>query len=344
MPAKLTIRVDASADVGLGHLSRCLTMAHAQRRRGGCADFVLGENQQNARQRLAAAGFEAVFPAEFREQPNTRSKDHWLLMDMVHPKTMAEIDRHLSGLSDCRNRYPLAAFDGSGDMSLRRLGCPLPLDLLIAPYVDEKPAPHVPTLTGPAYFPLGDGFRVPPRHPSPMVRRILVTSGGGDPAGVTPLFLRALALVEGEFEINVVIGPLFTDGMVGELRALAGTSPHRVNFLQAPGSLAPHMREADLCLATSGLTKYELAALGVPAILVSIDDVHAAIHRSFDAVGSARHLGVARKLQPAEVCTQIQTLLNDHSRRLLLAAAGRELVDGGGADRILEAMEQMNVE
>lgn len=344
MPANLTIRVDASADVGLGHLSRCLTLAHVQRRRGGHAAFVLGDGQHDARQRLAAAGFDAVFPAELSNAPAGRNSNHWLLMDVIHTQTMLQIDRHLSELSALRRHYPLAVFDGSGEVSLRRLNGPLPLDLLIAPYVDEKPAPDVMTLAGPAYFPLADAFREPPRAPAPTVRRILVTSGGGDPVGATLLFLRALALVVGEFEIEVVIGPMFTAAMIAELETLAAASPHPVGFARAPASLAPCMRVADLCLATSGLTKYELAALGVPAILVSIDDIHATIHLAFDAVGSARHIGVVQTLRPTAVAEHIRTLLDDHDYRSALSAAGRNLVDGGGADRILDAMEQMHVE
>ena len=88
----------------------------------------------------------------------------------------------------------------------------------------------------------------------------------------------------------------------------------------------------------SGFTKYELAATGTPAILVSIDADHAAFHGPFERLGTARHLGVVERVSPAELARAICALLDDSAARRAMSAAGREVMNGRGAARITDAL------
>ena len=99
----------------------------------------------------------------------------------------------------------------------------------------------------------------------------------------------------------------------------------------------------DLAVSTSGLTKYELAATGTPAILLSHDSAHAQNNRPFAALGTALDLGEAAGLSTATLAEALGVLLNDAARREEMSRRGRAAVDGAGAARIIDAIEELTL-
>jgi spore coat polysaccharide biosynthesis predicted glycosyltransferase SpsG len=89
----------------------------------------------------------------------------------------------------------------------------------------------------------------------------------------------------------------------------------------------------DLAIAASGLTKYEFAATGTPALVFSIDAIQEASNQSFAATGSVVDLGLHPT--PDSIAGQTLRLLGDHPLRKTMAAAGRTLVDGAGTQRLI---------
>ena len=101
------------------------------------------------------------------------------------------------------------------------------------------------------------------------------------------------------------------------------------------------MRWADLAIATSGLTKYELAATGTPAILISPDQIHTTANEPFAALGSAVDLGWIQRVTPSELASKVRSLLDDTEQRGAMACAGMRAVDGRGAARIAAALNDL---
>jgi RimJ/RimL family protein N-acetyltransferase len=109
--------------------------------------------------------------------------------------------------------------------------------------------------------------------------------------------------------------------------------------LPFPGSLTGAMAECDMAVSTAGLTAYELACAGIPAIVFGVADNQRRVIRGVDAAGIA--LAVDLSPDPlAEISSRLERM-RDAELRTRLAAAGAALFDGAGAPRSAATLEQI---
>ncbi|HZL30510.1 MAG TPA: hypothetical protein VFC54_05545 [Pseudolabrys sp.] len=242
----------------------------------------------------------------------------------------------------------VAAIDSLGEETIAEQAREIPIDFLVVPYAlaeaDRARLSKMDcaTLAGPDYALLSsDYIGLPNREKRTKADRVLVTCGGSDPLGWTAVVIRGLESVVDPLSVRVVAGPLFSAALRADIGALAATSTHRIEIVDAPDNLAAHMQWCDIAIAASGLTKYELAASGTPTILFSIDAFHDVNNRAFAALQVAQDLGAA----PSEksIAEAARSLLADRGRREAVAATGRQLVDGRGAQRLIaKIMEKLS--
>jgi spore coat polysaccharide biosynthesis predicted glycosyltransferase SpsG len=149
------------------------------------------------------------------------------------------------------------------------------------------------------------------------------------------------AVTPAPLEIHVVVGPYFSPALRQEIENLAAASRHRVSLIEAPEDLRAEMLWCDLAIATSGLTKYELAATGTPTVLLSHDAAHAKNNEAFAALGISLDLGEASRLSSSAISEAVSGLLQDSAGREEMSRRGRATVDGAGVERIIDVIEEM---
>src|SRR5262249_43449462 len=142
---------------------------------------------------------------------------------------------------------------------------------------------------------------------------ILVTMGGSDPAAMTEFALAALHLLPMPLSVCVVVGPAFARAEA--LSAAVARSHHAVRIERAPASLAPLMRASRLAVAAFGVSAYELAACGVPAVHLCLTDDHARSSSAFDREGAAVTAGVFGRLTPAACAEPVRRLIGRAGQR-----------------------------
>jgi spore coat polysaccharide biosynthesis protein SpsF len=167
--------------------------------------------------------------------------------------------------------------------------------------------------------------------------RVIVSMGGSDPNGLTLPAVRALAALEATFEATVVVGP----GADSQLEAKIAKIAPRFSIVRSPNDLPRLMSEADLGLISFGVTAYELAALGVPAVYLCLTDDHAYSASAFERAGMGVSLGVAAQANEADIRVAVQELLSDVELRRTMSAAGRMNLDGRGAMRIATCVKRL---
>jgi spore coat polysaccharide biosynthesis protein SpsF len=102
--------------------------------------------------------------------------------------------------------------------------------------------------------------------------------------------------------------------------------------------MAALMAKADLALASFGMTAYELAAVGVPMLLLCLSEDHRVSATSLAEAGAAEIAGIAKDVTDAALDAAIAAIAADDSRRERLGRRARALVDGKGAARIAESL------
>jgi spore coat polysaccharide biosynthesis predicted glycosyltransferase SpsG/ribosomal protein S18 acetylase RimI-like enzyme len=168
-----------------------------------------------------------------------------------------------------------------------------------------------------------------------VARAVLVVMGGTDPIGLAPAAVALLALTGLELEVTVIA--------VGEnaerARAAAQGSRLSLRVLAPVDDLAALMSRQDLVVSAAGTSVWELCCIGVPAAVVwTVDNQREGYNRVVEA-GAAVGLGGPDLGSDDGVADLLKAALTDSRRRLALVLAGRQVVDGLGAWRVVRAWE-----
>ena len=174
----------------------------------------------------------------------------------------------------------------------------------------------------------------PPRYNSKG--SLLIATGGSDPAGLTLKAVRALDRLDEDFESVIIVGAGFCHRQA--LRDLLGQTRRRFAVREDVSEMSAAMAQADLAVCSFGMTSYELAAMGVPAVCVCLTEDHAESASGLVAAGMAISVGVDDQDTETRLAAAVEGLLVDKNARGQMSARARELVDGRGAKRIAEML------
>jgi spore coat polysaccharide biosynthesis predicted glycosyltransferase SpsG len=152
--------------------------------------------------------------------------------------------------------------------------------------------------------------------------RVVVCFGGSDPDGVTARLAPILA-VDRRWSATIVVG-----------HGYRGERPPGTDIRTDPDDLPALVAGADLALISAGTIKFEVAALGRPALLVGVADDQRDVGPAFAETGAARWIGDGRTLEPEVVRDAVAACLMDAADRAAMSAAGPSVIDGRGADRL----------
>ncbi len=357
---KIAFRVDASVQIGTGHVMRCLTLAKALRERGAECMFVCRDHESSLNELLHSQGFvvHALPPCEeppHRNNQPTLAHAHWLETSW-HTDAQQTIEALGDGAVDWLivDHYALDKRWESelrphakkimviDDLADREHDCDLLLDQnLVANFenrYDHLVASSCTRLLGPKYAILQPEYaemrlRTPPRI-SP-VSRIFVYFGGSDIYNLTELAVSAfLNLQHKGLQLDVVISPNSpnADSVRSQVTGHANITLH-----ESMPSLAPLMAKADLAIGACGATTWERCCLGLPAIVVSVAKNQTAVADSLQRANLILWLGGAEQLS-IEMLRDAITQATANEDIESWSGLCRGVVDGGGTNRVASAI------
>jgi len=321
------IRCDGGGRFGYGHVKRMVALARALRDRESIGVIFALNGSVDALKPIRRAGFEATQIdgahdfAALNKLIAERAPD-MLICDMREGCDREELGR-------LAKRVALTAV--IDDASERRLAANLAYYPPSAHALGWKGSACKPRI-GWEWTPLGVNVGPTQNRATTQRPTLLVAMGGSDPTSLTLRCAGALARLEPTFRARFVIGPGMSEAE-RSARAIVALSP---NFETVEGAddLSTEYASADAALAAFGVTAYELASFGVPAIYLCLTSDHAASAASFEKAGMGISLGVADAVKDTAITRAVSSLLGDATRRREIRAAGLMTLDGHGASRI----------
>ena len=165
-------------------------------------------------------------------------------------------------------------------------------------------------------------------------RRILVMMGGTDPTGSAGTVARACLAAFPEASVDVVLPGVMPD--TAQPRTVG-----RLTELPRLQDVAPRMLEADLVVTAAGSTVWEVCALARPAAALEVAGNQSDVYGRL--VAGRLVLGLGRvPVDEAGVVAVLRSLAEAPGELRRLASAASRLVDGQGADRVLEETAEGN--
>lgn len=349
----LGIRVDANNKIGMGHLMRCLAIAQEARRQGHEVLFICSADGDIRMIEQEGFGYE-LMPVGLRQY----SEECALIgevLERFHVSVLL-IDSYFvtaEYMERCRTYCRTAYID---DLHAEILPC----DILInyAKYADSfdyrREYPNAKLLLGCEYVPLREMFCHVNKVVRETVSEILVLTGGTDPfhfarelagsvlsgSGGLPSQGGSLALTAYGVQrhYTLVCGIYNEDRQ--QLQQMADDNA-QLDVLFNVQNMRALMEQADLAVTAGGTTMYELAACGTPAVCYSFVDNQLKNTESFARSAHMLYAGDLRRQDVVQsVLDSIDKLADKWEIRREMSCRLQELVDGGGAKRLVKALSE----
>ena len=343
---RVVIRADAGPQIGAGHLMRCLALAQALQDRGGRARFVMSVSGEALEGRIEAEGLAAsrlscptASEEDLKRTIALAQEDaaDWVILDGYRFGADFQEGIRAAGLR-------LMVIDDFGQAG--RYAARVIVDQNLT--AREESYRHRDTgaelLLGLNFALLRREFRswsAWTRDVPTVARRVLVTLGGATPdEGI----LRCLGAIEDlpdvRLAVRIVRGPLSADAGALLRQRLEQASP-RCQVLHSVSNMAELMAWADLAITAGGSTCWELACLGLPALILSYTRDQELVAQAMQSAEAAVWMGPSLSIGEEQLRAAIAELVPDVARRRQMSQAGRRLVDGRGSERVLSALEEV---
>lgn len=328
---RVVFRTDSSAQIGTGHLMRCLTLANMLARGGADVSFVCRDLPGNCSSLVGEHDFPLVLlsrpDAGSVVQEYTNEYGRWLGVPLEEDarqivEYLDEHDRydwlivdHYS--LDERWESALRPYVGRimviDDIADRSHDCDLLLDQNLYDNSESRYSALVSDncrlLLGPRYALLRDEFyevRDSARLRTGEVRKLLVFFGGADITNETSKTLRAIqGLTTTDISVEVVVGS--ANRFRIEIENLSKTMPN-VRLHGQINNMASLMATADLSIGGGGTTTWERCFLGLPTMTIILAENQREMTEAAAKRGALWNLGWSDSVSEVDIQTTFRRL------------------------------------
>lgn len=290
---KIIMRVDASIQIGVGHMMRCLTLANELNKIGADISFVCRDYPGNFQSLIQKQGFFV----KLLPNPNTikhDDKDYSTWLGVPWEQDVEDVKKVL-----CNKIVDWIIVDHYGvdhhwhksfrglarnimvidDLADRKLNC----DVILDQTFNLKKNVYLPFLLKKSQLLIGTDYAllrpefiklrleaIEKRKQSNCIECILVSMGSVDPNNLSARVLEALAKVKWKKKPTI---DLVISSRAPELKSIIDQSKKLkldINVLQDVENMSDLMLKADLAIGAGGTTSWERCCLGLPSLLVRL--------------------------------------------------------------------------
>jgi len=366
MPNKKTIcfRVDASVEMGIGHVMRCLTLADALTADGVECHFICREHSGSLSDTIKAKGHH-IYSLPMASDSNSGNIDEQLpvhaswvgsdwrtdaqqtrdYIEKLKPEWLVVDHYGLDFRWEQRLRSTCTNLMVIDDLADRNHECNLLLDQTFGrqPSLYEARVPRdCEILTGADFMLLRPEFSRDRNYSlqskqTGKLKKILINLGGADKDNLTGKVLdsfKSMSLAP-DTKIIVVVGGAFP--WAEQVALTAKTLAYHVDIFSNVTNMAELMSECDLAIGAAGSTSWERCCMGLPSVILVSADNQVEVAKSLEQCNAVIRLQDidCYSLQLEEIILKLQ---NERSDLLSMSLSARKVTDGSGVENVKRAM------
>lgn len=327
----IVFRVDASEEIGTGHVMRCLVLARDLIKVNAEVSFICRDLKGNLMDYIKDNGFTVYsLPAlKDRKSSDKKSGDldwHRICWRIDAHQTMNVIKKLFDKSWLIIDHY---ALDGKWERTLKPFvkkimviddladrghECQVLLDQNLYKNMEVRYRHLISgttkTLLGPKYLLLREEFRnlISTKKRNGKVNRLLISFGGSDPTNETMKVLRAVdSLGYPHLSVDVVIG--FSNPKYSSIKRFCAHKPH-LNIHYQIDYIAELMVNADLAIGAGGSSTWERCYAGLPTITIETAPNQSEILNYLSELKVIDHLGKSKEISEKDLINRLQYLID----------------------------------
>jgi UDP-2,4-diacetamido-2,4,6-trideoxy-beta-L-altropyranose hydrolase len=260
----ILIRCDASKEIGLGHITRCLALASEFRNNKYKVFFAI-KNSELAIEKIQKERFNIFIADE-----NDFNYFNWI--ENILEKNQIDIF-----IGDVRDGFPVELISHMKNKNILTVAIDEPseyskyCDLCFYPphVIIDKSKYKGNVYQGLEYVVLRIEFYIKREKKKNIIPKILVMMGGTDSFNLTFPLIKQLDKFESEFEINVILSEKHQD--INLLNKFIKTSKHKIKLFNKIENMAFFLDNIDFAISQFGTVIYEYLIKNIPAIYIYND-------------------------------------------------------------------------
>ncbi len=358
----VVFRVDASLEMGTGHVMRCLTLADAFAQRRAECHFLCREHPGHLVELIRSKGFIVhLLPSELPSSGGREGLVHaaWLgatqkqdiracqpILQTLHPDLLVVDHYALDSRWEVALKPHYDKLMVIDDLADRPHECNLLLDQTFGRDTEDYRA-WVPAncqlLCGSQYALLRPEFvELRPysldRRVSPRLRQLLISMGGVDKDNAAGQVLEALSTssLPADSQITVIMGS--NAPWLAEVKRQAEDMPWPTKVQVGVSNMAQLMADSDLAIGAAGATSWERCCLGLPTIMLVLAANQQQVARGLGKAGAARIIEQAQCINEC-LPSLLEPLIADSTLLLAMSQSALHIVDGHGVDTVIKLLE-----
>ncbi len=339
---KILFRVDASNRSGAGHLIRSVALAQYLHERGVYVLFLTTPWEEQLISYLKQQPFEVKFLSISQDECGSEEDLRLLLQELKEDFDWVVLDNYYFGPDFQR------AIRNTGSHLLvvdDRENHFIEADILVNHVLEPRCAEIYQTrvkkrLFGLNYIYLRREILRFPKRQKQKVRNILVTLGGSSQMESLSKVMRAISRLMEDFDFQVKILTGFLD-LHEQIRPHISDAKHRIEVLKPVLEISDLYDWADIAVCAGGGTCLELCFFGIPGIVGILIDHQTIVAEALNQAGAFKSIGWYKNSTEDAIAQALRSLLQNPDQVKMMRKKAVQLVDGKGAERIFEAMQQV---
>lgn len=323
----VTIRTDASIQIGSGHVMRCLTLAKQLQKNNVVVKFVCRILEGNMIDYILNQGFEVFTLKEVEAISHWDwTKEHWLedaketisaIQQEQGNTDMLIVDHYSIDIQwEQRLRPSVIKIMVIDDMADRRHDCDLLLDqnyyLNMEHRYNNLVSKNCIQFLGPNNALLREEFmNINPEEldRDGSIKKILIFFGGSDSTGETLKTLRAIEnIFDKKIIFNVVIGS--TNPFKEQIQLFCNQYDN-VKLHCNIDYMSKLMVEADLAIGAGGTASWERIYLRLPAIVTILANNQLELTEALAYIGAVQSIGETHNVRQSDIQQQVKSLISN---------------------------------